>query len=105
MGQHVLLWQCLKVREGRRKGVRAWQDHFIDTLVSQDCPAAFKQSLESPTIFYSSDFEVALDLHFDDGYMTGPAEKMMLKVFAYLEGVIVLTLSPIIGVGDSFEHV
>ena len=36
--------------------------------------------------------------------MTGPAERMM-QVFAYLEGVIVLKLSPIIGVGDSFEHV
>ena len=44
VGQHVL-WQCLKVREGRRKGARAWQDHFIDTLLSQDCPGAFKQSL------------------------------------------------------------
>ena len=31
--------------------------------------------------------------------MTGLAERMM-QVFAYLEG-----LSPIIGVGDSFEHV
>ena len=28
VGQHVL-WQCLKVREGRRKGARAWQGHFI----------------------------------------------------------------------------
>ena len=36
--------------------------------------------------------------------MTGTAERMM-QVFAYLEGVIVLKLSPIIGVGDSFEHV
>ena len=103
VGQHVL-WQCLKVREGRRKGARAWQEHFIETLLSQDCPGSFKQSLKSPTIFYSSDFETALDLHVDDGYMTGPAERMM-QVFAYLEGVIILKLSPIIGVGDSFEHV
>ena len=36
--------------------------------------------------------------------MTGPAERMM-QVFAYFEGVIVLKLSPIIGVGDSFKHV
>ena len=36
--------------------------------------------------------------------MTGPAERMM-QVFACLEEVIVLRLSPIIGVGDSFEHV
>ena len=66
VGQHVL-WQCLKVREGRRKGARAWQDHFIETLLSQDCPGSFKQSLKSPTIFYSSDFETALDLRVDDG--------------------------------------
>ena len=50
VGQHVL-WQCLKVREGRRKGARAWQDHFIETLLSQDCPGSFKQSLKSSTIF------------------------------------------------------
>ena len=50
VGQHVL-WQCLKVREGRRKGARAWQDHFIETLLSQDYPGSFKQSLKSPTIF------------------------------------------------------
>ena len=29
VGKQVL-WQCLKVREGRRKGARAWQDHFVD---------------------------------------------------------------------------
>ena len=84
VGQHVL-WQCLKVREGRRKGARAWQDHFIETLLSQDCPGSFKQSLKSPTFFYSTDFEAALDLHVDDGYMTGSAERMM-QVFAYFEG-------------------
>ena len=50
VGQHVL-WQCLKVREGRRKGARDWLDHFIETLLSQDCPGSFKQSLKSPTIF------------------------------------------------------
>ena len=103
MGQHVLE-QCLKVEEGRRKGARAWQDHFFDTLLSKDCPETFKQSLKSPTIFYSSEFEIAFDLHADDGYMTRPAEKMM-KVFAYLEGKIVFKLSPIIGVGNSLEHV
>ena len=69
VGQHVS-WQCLKVRKGRRKGAGAWQDHFIETLLSQDCPGSFKQSLKSPTIFYSSDFEAALDLHVDDGYRT-----------------------------------
>ena len=89
VGQHVL-WQCLTVMEGRRKQARAWQDHIVDTLLSKECP----------TIIYSSEFEIALDLHVDDGFMTGPAERMM-EVFAYLEGNIVL----IIGVGNSFEHV
>ena len=56
--QHVL-WQCLKMREGRRKGARAWQDHFVDTLPSKECREAFEQSLKSPTIFYSSKFEIA----------------------------------------------
>ena len=67
-------------------------------------PRIFQTESEVTDNFYSSDFETALDLHVDDGYMTGPAERMM-QVFAYLEGVIVLKLSPIIGVGDSFEHV
>ena len=67
VGQHVL-WQCWKVIEGRRKRTRPWQDHFIEMLLSQGCPGSFKQSLKSPTIFYSKDFETALDLHV---YMTG----------------------------------
>ena len=46
----------------------------------------------------------ALDLHVDDGYMTGPAEKIM-KGFCLSRGKMVLKLSPIIGVGNSFEHV
>ena len=33
-----VLGQCLKVREGRRKGARAWQDHFMNTLLSKVCP-------------------------------------------------------------------
>ena len=45
------------------------------------------------------------DLHVDDGYMTGPAEKMM-EVFAYLEGEnCVETFHPSLEVGNSFEHV
>ena len=35
-----LLWQCLKVREGRRKGARAWQDHFVDILLAKGCLGA-----------------------------------------------------------------
>ena len=89
---------------GRGKGARAWQDHFVDILLSKECPGTFKQSLKSPTIFCSSEFEIALDLHVDDGYVTGPAENMN-KVFACLETQTVLKFSPIISVGSSFGHV
>ena len=44
--QHVL-WQCLKVREGRRKGARAWQDQFIETLLSR----VFQKESEVPDNF------------------------------------------------------
>ena len=63
-----------------------------------------KQSLKSPPIFHSSEFEIALDLHVDDTYVTGPPENMK-KMFADLETKIVLKFSPIISVGISFEHV
>ena len=54
-----VLWQCFKVREGRRKGARAWQDHFVEKLLDTKCPGQFKQSLKTPTIFYSASFEIA----------------------------------------------
>ena len=27
-----VLWQCLKVSEGRRNGARSWQDHFHECM-------------------------------------------------------------------------
>ena len=83
--------QCrwLEVTEGRRKGARAWQDHFVDILLSRKCLGTFKQILKSLAISYSSEFEIALDLHVDDGNVTGLAENMK-KVFACLETNIVL---------------
>ena len=58
---------------------------FVDTLLSKVCPGAFTQESEvSLQIVDSSEFEIGLDLHVDDGYVTRPAEKMM-EVFAYLE--------------------
>ena len=86
VGQHVL-WQRLNVREGRRKVARAWQDHFVHTLLSKECPGTFKKSLKSPTIFFSS--EIAMGQQVDDGYVTfrkheggvriSRAQKMFLK--------------------------
>ena len=103
VGQHVL-WQCLKVREGRRRGPRAWQDHFVDTLLSKECAGTFKQSLKSPTIFYSGEYEIAEDLHIDDGYMTGTSRKDDGGVCLSRGGNCFETLT-IIGVGNQFEHV
>ena len=92
--QHVL-WQCLKVRKSRRKAARVWQNHIVDTPQSMECLGTFKQSLKPLTIFYSSEFDIALDLHVDGGCVTGPAEKMM-EVFAYLE-------TKNVGVGNLFR--
>ena len=61
-----------------------WQGHFVDILLSKECPGTFKQSLKSPTTFHAKEFEIAVDLHVDDSHVTGPAENMT-KVFAYLE--------------------
>ena len=47
------------------------------SLLSKECLGNFKRSLKSPTISYSSEFEVALELHLDDGYVTGPAETVL----------------------------
>ena len=76
----------------------------MDTLLSKECLGKFKQSLKSPTIFHSSELEIALDLHVDDGYVTGPAANMS-KVFPISSPKFVLKLPPIISVGNSFEHV
>ena len=75
----------------------------MDTLLSKECLGKFKQSLTSPTIFHSSELEIALDLHVDDGYVTGPAANMS-KVFPISSPKFV-KLPPIISVGNSFEHV
>ena len=95
------MFECTR---GPRKGARAWQDHFVEKLLDSRCPRQFKQSLKTPTIFYSAPFEIALDLHVDDGYVEGPTAHL-LCVFGYLEEQIVMKLSPIIGAGCAFEHV
>ena len=103
-GEEVL-WQCSQLREGKRKGALAWQDHCVDTLLSKERPGHFKQSLKSPAIFDSRELKnCAMDLHVDDGYVTVRAAKMM-RAFSHLQSKIVLKLSLIITVGNSFEHV
>ena len=74
------LCQCLKVREGRRKGARSWQDHFVEKLLSADCPGHFKQSSKSPTIFHSGELDITMDVHVDDGYVAGRGQGLV-KVF------------------------
>ena len=102
VGQHKL-WQCLKVREGRREGATAWQDHLVDILLSKECLGTFKHSLKFTTIFYSSEFD-CIGPGCGRRLRDRPAENMT-KLFAYLETQIVLKFSPIISVGSSFELV
>ena len=65
--------------------------------------ASNPQRLATPTINDTSEFEIALDLHVGDGYVTWPAENME-KVFSHLETGVVLKCSPIISVGNSLKH-
>ena len=58
-----------------------------DTAI-EGVPRSFQAEPEVPD---ESQFEIALDLHVDDGSVTGPAEKMM-DVFACLETKIILKL-------------
>ena len=97
------LIDLLAVKRGQRYHVFLMQLIFSESpeehISLKHCCRKIVQNLSN-----SSDFETALDLHVDDGCMTRPAKRMM-QVFTEHEGVIVLKLSPIIGVGDSFAHV
>ena len=53
-----ILRRYLKVREGRRKGTRARQDH--------------SRRRSSATMFYSKLFGIVLYVHVEDGHATGP---------------------------------
>ena len=44
MHKKPVLWQCLKVREGRRNSARSWQDHFHECIIDSACPGRFKRS-------------------------------------------------------------
>ena len=102
VGQHEL-WQCLKVREGRLIGARAWHDRFVDTLLSTECPGTFKQSLKSPNDLsrerVRDRFRLACRRRQHDRTSRKDDGGVRLS-----RGKIVLKLSPIIGVGTSFEH-
>ena len=50
-------------------------DHFTKKILSKSCPGHLS-SLKTPTIFYSKLFDIVLDAHVDDGYATGPPNRM-----------------------------
>ena len=104
MAGKPIFWQCLKVREGRRNGARSWQEHFLEQITSSSCPGKFKQNLKTPSLYFSAELDVVIDLHVDDGYCSGPPEALK-KVFTYLETVIVMKLSPLATAGMAFDHV
>ena len=79
----LVLWQCLKVREGRRKGARAWQDHFVDAIFEGAAGSCQAES-EVPEDLLFERVRDCIRLARRRRYVTGPPEKMM-EVFAYLE--------------------
>ena len=42
-----VVWQCLKVREGRRSGARSWQEHFLACITDAAFPGSFKLNLKA----------------------------------------------------------
>ena len=99
-----VLWQCLKVREGRRSGAKSWQEHFAACIQANECPGQFKQNPKTPSQYHSISLDVTVDLHVDDGYATGPPENLQ-NAFTYLSTVLVLKISPLIMPGMSYNHV
>ena len=53
----------------------------------------------------SSEFEIALDLHVDDGYVTRPAKKHEESFRISSRPQLFSKFSPVISVGSSIEHV
>ena len=99
-----VLWQCLKVREGRRNGARSWQDHFHECLTDEACPGRFKRNMKTASLYHSKELDVTIDIHVDDGYAVGESESLE-KVFAYLSSKLVLKVSSMIKPGMGFDHV
>ncbi|MFM7987255.1 MAG: hypothetical protein ACKPKO_48875, partial [Candidatus Fonsibacter sp.] len=48
-----VLWQCLRVTEGRRNGAKSWQDHFHECLTEEACPGRFKRNMKTPSLYHS----------------------------------------------------
>ena len=106
-----VLWQCLKVHEGRRNGARSWADHFYSCLTDPGCPGESKQNPKSPTLYHSRSLDITLDTHVDDGYAGGPASALK-KVMEYLETKISFlrrathhSLRILVFPGTAFNHV
>ena len=99
-----VLWQCLKVLEGRKNGARSWAYHFCSCLTDPGCPGEVKQNTKSPTLYHSRSLDITLDIHMDDGYAGGPACALK-AVMEYLETKITLKLNPLVILGMAFNHV
>ena len=90
---------------GRRKGALAWQDHCVDTLLAKECPANFKHNLKSPAIFDSSELKNCKGFARGRWLRDGTSRKYDESVFPSRVQNVLKKLSPIISVGNSFEHV
>ena len=103
IGRRVL-WQCLRVREGRRNGARCWQEHFCSVLTSSECPGRFAQNPKAPPMYFSRSLDILIDLHVDDGYVAGPKEKQE-ELYRFLEKHVAIKVSPLVEAGVGFDHV
>ena len=62
------------------------------------------QNPKAPSVYYSKEFGVLMDLRVYDGYLAGPKDKMA-TLFDYLMGKVVIKVSPFVEAGQCFDHV
>ena len=59
------------------------------------CPGGFVQNPMAPSMYFSKEFDVLMDLHVDDGYFAGPKEKLTI-LFDYLTQKMVIKVGPLL---------
>jgi len=102
IGKQVL-WQCLKVREGRRSSACGWKNHLSD-IIERLPDAYFQRNPKVVSQFFCKGLDVVLDLHVDDGNGSGRANCVMNMLDAFCER-IVSKVGPMMFVGDTIEYV
>ena len=66
-----VVWQSMKMSDGRGSAARGWQRHVGNVLTSEECESKFKQSTHMPSMFHSRVWDATVNLHVDGGDATG----------------------------------